>query len=249
MAGMKSNWLGKIKLKALLVYRDLFNALRTRRPQAGGYPGNLPELEEIIAHGARRTDFSDHLVPIFTEGMSCRPSLIVELGTRGGESTFVFERVARLCGAVLLSVDIEDCLQASAYPAWNFVKSDDVAFAGQFKAWCRKKRIQPAIDLLFIDTSHLYEHTCEEIKAWLPHVALAGKVIFHDTNMQYFYRRADGSLDIGWDNQRGVIRALEEHFGCRWDETRPFVDARGGWLIRHWPNCSGLTILDRLPAA
>jgi len=44
-----------------------------------------------------------------------------------------------------------------------------------------------------------------------------------------------------------VIRAVEEHFHCRWDETKPFVDARAGWLIRHWPNCSGLTVLDRLP--
>jgi predicted O-methyltransferase YrrM len=244
---MAVTFLGKIKLKALLTYRDVHNALWARRPQTAGYPGNLPELAEIMAHGARRTDFSDHLVTIFTEGMSCRPRLIVELGTRGGESTFVFERVARLCQSALLSVDIEDCLQASAYPAWNFVKSDDVAFAGKFQAWCKQKHLEPGIDLLFIDTSHLYEHTVAEIKAWLPHVAPTGKVIFHDTNMQYFYCRADKSLDIGWDNQRGVIRAVEEYFNCRWDETKPFVDARGGWLIRHWPNCSGLTVLDRLP--
>jgi hypothetical protein len=247
MAGTKPRWLGKIKLNLLLAYRDVHNALWARPGKAAEDPGTLPELREVIRHGAERTDFSDHLVTLFTEGMGCRPRLIVELGTRGGESTFVFERVARLCGAVLLSVDIEDCLQASAYPDWNFVKSDDVAFARKFPGWCRKKKIKPEIDLLFIDTSHRYEHTREEIRAWFPHVAAAGKVIFHDTHMGYFYRRADNSLDIGWDNQRGVIRAVEEHFHCRWDETKPFVDARAGWLIRHWPNCSGLTVLDRLP--
>jgi len=247
MAGTNPSLPWKIKQKVLRLYRDGYNAVWTRRTKAVEYPGNLQELQEIIRRSSRCTDFSDHLIPVFIEGLTCRPRLIVELGTRDGESTFVFERVARLCGSTLLSVDIDDCLQASSCPAWNFVKSDDVAFAGKFEAWCKSRNIEHEVDLLFIDTSHLYEHTKAEIKAWLPYMSQAGKVIFHDTNMRLFYRRADGSLDIGWNNHRGVIRALEEYFGCRWDETRSFTDARMGWLIRHWPNCSGLTVLDRLP--
>ena len=48
---------------------------------------------------------------LFTEALSVHPSLIVELGVRGGESTFVFERVAKMCGSQLGSVDIEDCAE------------------------------------------------------------------------------------------------------------------------------------------
>jgi cephalosporin hydroxylase len=232
------------KLKALLFARDIFNLVFSRGPVA--LSSDLPEFNEVLEHARRRSDFSDHLPALFAEALAARPKLIVELGTRGGESTFVFERVARLCDSTLLSVDIEDCLQASSYPAWNFVKSDDVVFAGKFKAWCQKKKIKPVIDLLFIDTSHLYEHTKAEIKVWLPHMARAGKVIFHDTNMQYFYHRVDGSMDIGWDNQRGVIRALEEYLETPLDETQDFITAKKNWLIRHRALCNGFTILERL---
>src|SRR5258708_24796497 len=67
------------------------------------------ELDEIFQRAQARTDIRDHLVPMFVETMEMEPQLIVELGVRTGESTFVFERVARLCGARLVSVDIDDC--------------------------------------------------------------------------------------------------------------------------------------------
>lgn len=240
----------KIKLFAVAKFRDwgvkdLYNFLFSRKAR-GFAPTGLRELDEILAKSAVRTDFSDHLVTVFCEALAPKPGLIVELGTRGGESTFVFERAARLCGARLLSVDIADCSRISQYEKWDFVQSDDVAFAGKFGAWCAAKGLKPEIDVLFIDTSHEYGHTVREIAAWFPFVARAGKVIFHDTNLKYLISRKDGSLDVGWDNQRGVIRALEEHLGCRWNEKRDFTDVRQNWLIRHWSGCSGLTVLERI---
>jgi cephalosporin hydroxylase len=235
----------QLKLKILLMYRDLYNVFFTRGKQSLEKTG-LKALDEIIARANKPTDFSDHLVPLFNETLLCKPKLIVELGTRGGESTFVFERAAELCGSTLLSIDMDDCSGSCAYPKWNFVKSDDVAFAKKFKAWCRNKQLPRQVDLLFIDTSHLYEHTAQEIQAWFPLVSENGKVIFHDTNLAYFYFHADGSMDVAWDNQRGVIRALEEYFGCCWNEKFAFTDVQNGWLIRHQPHCNGFTVLDRL---
>jgi len=107
-----------------------------------------------------------------------RPRLIVELGVRKGQSTFVFERVARLFDAALVSVDIEDCMQASSYPHWHFVQSDDVAFARRFPAWCAEHDLPAQIDVLFIDTSHVYEHTVQEIDAWFPLLAKHALVFF-----------------------------------------------------------------------
>lgn len=209
------------------------------------YISDFEPLAEIQKRIALRTDICDHLPFLFSTVLAIKPKLIVELGVRGGESTFVFERAAKAVGANLLSVDMNDCKNASSWPEWNFVQSDDVAFAGQFGDYCSKKNWQPQIDLLFIDTSHEYEHTKAEIQAWLPFVSEQGLVVFHDTNLKEIYKRRDGSWGLGWDNQRGVIRAIEEYFGKKFDESKNFVEVTKGWIVLHEPICQGFTVLKR----
>jgi hypothetical protein len=235
----------KLKFYMLWLYVKSNNCLSMAKKSP--IATDLAEFNEVCLKSRVQTDFNDHLTTLFTEALSQNPEVIVELGTRGGESTFVLERIANLCNSVLISVDLDDCSKSSRYPGWLFVQSDDIQFSRKFKKWCIKHKIKPEINLLFIDTSHLYAHTIEEIENLFPHLAKRGKVIFHDTNLKYIYSRKDGSLGIsGWDNQRGVIKALEHYLDQKYDETRPFLDIRKGWLIRHWPNCSGLTILDKI---
>jgi hypothetical protein len=100
--------------------------------------------------------------------------------------------------------------------------------------------------VLFIDTSHLYEHTVQEIEHWFGYLNEHAKVIFHDTNMRVLYFRKDGSTGVNMDDHRGVIAALEHYFQLRFNERRDFVDLHNGWLIKHHANCSGLTILERI---
>ena len=52
-------------------------------------------------------------------------------------------------------------------------------------------------------------------------------------------------MGVGWNNDRGVIRALEAFFSRSFDERKDFVDFKDGWMIRHRAACNGLTILDR----
>jgi cephalosporin hydroxylase len=204
------------------------------------------ELRQVEARAlAHATDISDHLVTIFAETVVVHPQLIVELGVRGGESTFVFERAAAVSGAYLLSVDIEDCAVQCSYSKWSFVRRDDVKFADEFADWCAAHGLRPSVDVLFVDTSHLYEHTREELRTWLPHLSAKGKAIFHDTNMRKIYRRADGTLGAGWNNQRGVVRAIEEMLGARFNEKQDFVAVVGRWTVRHWAHCNGLTVLEK----
>ncbi len=236
-----------IKGTALRWVSTVYNGLVDLRPRGEPPPAALAELREVQRQARRRTDISDHLVTLFTQALDVKPKLIVELGVRGGESTFVFERVARLCDATLVSVDIRDCAEVCEYGRWHFVRNDDIAFGREFVAWCRERSIEPRIDVLFIDTSHLYEHTRREIETWLPLLSPNGKVFFHDSHLRTVYFRSDGSMGIGWDNDRGVMRALEEHFGTRFHETRDFVDVRDGWRIEHRAICNGLTILSRRP--
>jgi hypothetical protein len=233
------------KRAALYLVSRLYNAVvdLDRQPDPPATPWR--ELQEVREHSRSRTDISDHLPVMFIEALERQPKLIVELGVRGGDSTFVFERVARLCEASLVSVDIDDCSRVSAYERWHFVREDDITFAARFQTWCRDNSIEPSIDVLFIDTSHLYEHTQQEIAAWFPFLSDTARVFFHDTNLKLLLHRRDGTMTLGWDNQRGVIRALEEHLGVSLPEKRDFIDSRRGWLIRHYANCSGLTILTK----
>jgi cephalosporin hydroxylase len=204
---------------------------------------NLAEIRRHIA--VKKSDISDHLETIFTECLDIEAKLIVELGVGDGESTFVFERVARLWGAVLVSVDIEDCRNVSSYRDRTFVQMDDIAFASSFDEWCRKRGIEPQIDILFIDTSHLYDHTVAEIRSWFPFLADRAKVLFHDTNMHDVFVRKDGSTGRGWDNERGVIRAIEEYFNVSFEEEKDFVTIEDGWVIKHTSICNGFMVMDR----
>lgn len=207
----------------------------------------LPLFEEVQQFALKRSDISDHLPRIFAESLRYRPSLIVELGVRGGASTFVFERVARLTGSTLVSVDLDDCSGSSLFPEWHFIQGDDIEIAKSFPEWCRTQGIAPHIDVLFIDTSHHYEHTVDEIAHWFPHLSERALVIFHDTNMREVYTRNDGSVGQGWDNDRGVIQAIEEYFGRSFNESVDFVHVEPGWLIKHYSRCNGLTLLEKHP--
>lgn len=217
--------------------------LTSRRPAAATGFAMLDQIRERSRH---RTDVSDHLVTLFVETLVVRPNLVVELGVRRGESTFALEKAAELCGAVLVSVDIEPIAFRSPYERWISVECDDLEFARSFPAWCADRGLAPQVDVLFVDTSHSFEHTLGEIRAWFPHLSSTARVFFHDTNLVDVYRHEDGSIGLANNGRRGVMAAIEEYLGVSYDEGRPFVDSRDGWLIRHQPHCSGLTILDRI---
>jgi predicted O-methyltransferase YrrM len=211
-----------------------------------------PVLAEALGRWAHdRSDIHDHLGAIFAEALRASPRLIVELGTRGGISTLALLAAAEVANAPVLSVDIEDCSGADIPPRfrgrWEFHLGDDVAFAGEpFERYCAEKGLPPLAEVIFVDTSHLYEHTRDEIDRWLPRLAPGGAMIFHDTNMATWYRSLDGRVRRGWDNERGVIRAIEERLGRHYEAGAYFVDIADGFLVEHRPWCSGLTVLRRL---
>lgn len=210
-------------------------------------PAESPELDDVRARARQRTDISDHLERLFEESLSVKPALIVELGVGPGESSFVLEKVANISGGTLISVDRDQRIKKDGTAKHWYVNKDDIEFAGQFKAWCGEKGIAPLIDVLFIDTSHTYAHTVQEIAHWFPFLSKKGKVFFHDTNVKIIYHRLDGSIGITYDHEpRAVMRAIEEFLGCKLDETRDFFDIRNGWRIRHYRLCNGFTILEKI---
>jgi len=97
-------WYHIVRLRNIIA--DAFSRKVSRKPTG------FREFDEIVERSGPRTDISDHLPLLFVEAMDVHPDLIVELGVRTGESTFVFERVAALHDATLVSADINDCSRA-----------------------------------------------------------------------------------------------------------------------------------------
>jgi predicted O-methyltransferase YrrM len=225
------------------------------RLQGGTRYGHMfyhPVLMEVLGKAGRRSHISDHLTSIFFFALDAKARLMVELGTGAGESTRVLLAAASITGSTLLSIDVKDCRQL-ALPhkeRWHFVQSDDVEFGdARFTEWCQRNSIEPKIDLLFIDTSHWYEHTKKELQVWCPYLSENAVMILHDTNMgPGVYGRMDGSVGIGYDNERGAIRVLEEFMGRQYDEKSFFCDFARGYLIMHYPHCNGLAVLKKYEA-
>jgi predicted O-methyltransferase YrrM len=206
----------------------------------------IKELQEIYDHAMVDTDISDHLEPLFVESMAIKPKLIVELGVRTGQSTFVFERVAKLCNAFLLSVDIALQQSKTKWQRSEFIQRDDLLVADDFPAWCMRNNLEPTIDVLFIDTSHEYHQTKEEIRKWFPFLSPRGVAFFHDANVKLIYKRRNGTIGKAYNDDRDVMRAIEEHVGAPLNEKKYFKKVVGNWLVEHYAACNGMTLLKQV---
>jgi hypothetical protein len=87
-------------------------------------------LFDAAGECSHTTDIYDHLGTIFFFATDINPKLMVELGTRGGESTRALLAAASFVDSILLSIDIEDSEQGILpfQERWHFVKADDIAF-------------------------------------------------------------------------------------------------------------------------
>jgi GT2 family glycosyltransferase len=141
----------------------------------------------------RKSDINEHLGFLYTLVVESGAQKIVELGTRGGDSTCAFLIGAFVTGGHVVSVDhgkgteytqepsTSDRLsQTSAFvknklglsDLWTLVVRDDAEFASEYS---------DEIDLLFIDTIHSYEQTRIELEKWGSKVVDGAFILLHDT--------------------------------------------------------------------
>jgi predicted O-methyltransferase YrrM len=238
------------KTKREVIYR--FNVILERARDGGWHPSTPNPVLAAAVVPLIPSDIRDHVGTIFYESISSRPRLLVELGTRGGVSTRALLAAAEIANAHVLSIDIDDCsnidLPDRFRQRWTFVCEDDIVFAGEpFATFCAARALPPEADVILVDTSHLFEHTRAELKNWLPRLKRGGVIMFHDTNMGIrWHRRLDRDIGPGWDNDRGVIRAIEEFLGRNYDEQTFFVDCTGGFVITHSPWSAGFLVMRKL---
>jgi hypothetical protein len=207
---------------------------------------NLKFVRDLVSDN-KRIAMHASLEDIYHEAVSQNPRFILELGvSKYGHSTKVLGKVAEMFGSDFISVDKDDFPNACNYPKWKFVRMDDIHFSKMLVTFCMDSGIVPLIDLLFIDTDELYDHVRQEIECYFSHLAEKCTVMFRCSNLQKRLYYQDGTeTGLGWNNERGVIRALQEYLGQGWDEIREWQGIIGGWNIKHWPWGAGLTVMRR----
>ena len=122
------------------------------------------------------SDIQDHLPFLHTAAIN-RPA-IAELGVRYGNSTAALLAAAALGEGHVWSVDIAPAGVPLAWhqdPRWSFAQCDSVS--AQAAAF-----LPATIDLLLIDSSHTYEATLAELRAYARRVRRrSGLIACHDT--------------------------------------------------------------------
>ncbi len=127
----------------------------------------------LRSHAHRYVDMEPHVDTLLR--LASKAPVIVELGVRGGVSTWAFLDGMPEDGR-LVSVDIDPTVpdqvpsRVSGDPRWALIIGDDRIDTYQ--------RQLPEADLVFIDTSHEYHHTAAELL--LAQRLKADHIVLHD---------------------------------------------------------------------
>jgi predicted O-methyltransferase YrrM len=162
-------------------------------------------------YDARCTTWSDiqDWIPTLHDTAARYPGAVVlELGVRSGNSTSAFLLAVDEVRGHLWSADVNTPGVPGwwwSYPRWTCRIGDDCnpAVAVDLPA---------EVDVLFIDTSHHYEHTLNELRLYVPRVKSGGVVLMHDTELEQPDGYAGGPFP--------VARALDAYCaeaGLRWE--------------------------------
>lgn len=166
---------------------------------------------------ATPSDIVNHL-PRFVqlvEDLNART--VVELGTRTGVSTIAWLYALEGKGR-LWSVDIDTAPPIGDHPHWTFIQGDDTD--------PEIIRLLPTeADIVFIDTSHLYDHTVVELDTYKDIVRPGGRIVCHDTQL----RRPEGSPPRPLFPVRKAILEFVARHDLTWHEH---------------PDCWGLGVIE-----
>lgn len=176
--------------------------------------------EILSALEAERSDIWQHVATLYH--FAKRSKRPLELGVRTGNST-----VAIMCACTednkrLCSVDMVDSSpevrERLAYfglngSLWTFIAGDDVN-PGTVE---QVRRVNPTFDFVLVDTTHICEHTIQELNSYYPLLECGGIMAFHDSH-------------------------TELYAGGVYEPVLAFVSARPECTFIHDdPSCNGLT--------
>jgi hypothetical protein len=205
--------------------------------------------EEYLSRLAFWSDIRDQMPLLRAAACAYDAPAVAELGTRTGQSTAALLAGASEAGGHVWSVDpgmvyVPPWWEKTGF--WSFLGADDMS--GEAAAF-----IPAELDVLFIDTSHTYDHTLAELRRYVPRVRPGGTVLCHDPEL----RHDDYIMGDGWvtENRAGpeypVAAALDAYCaetGLTWERqedpegTRdPGPQAMPGWDQQFASVLSGTT--------
>jgi len=210
--------------------------------------------ELVTYENQKNTDITSHVPTLLCYALLQEPKIILELGVRGGESTIPLYKAAGCFNTFLIGVDIAP--DQNVYTHLKnafFFQINDLDFPQLFSATYGSDK---KCDIIFIDTSHEYDHTLQEITQFVPLLSEQGFIAFHDSNVTPLansgYVRLNGTHDGAPGNTRGVTRAIKEYFSLEFDEYKYcniiFSAHDSRWHMVHYPFCNGLTLIKKLAA-
>jgi predicted O-methyltransferase YrrM len=123
------------------------------------------------------SDIYKHLPRMVELVRSRNAQHVIELGSRTGVSTIAWLYALESTGGRLTSVDLDRRPPLDDYPHWTFLQANDVD--PNLIA-----HLDPA-DIVFIDTSHLYEHTRQELDIYRWLLKPGGLLVLHDTELRH----------------------------------------------------------------
>ena len=175
-------------------------------------------LAELYAEQcATPSDIYLHL-PRFVEMVDeLKAQHVIELGTRTGVSTIAWLHALEGTGGRLTSVDIDERPPIGDWPHWEFIQGDDTDPEVI-------TRLAPA-DIVFLDTSHLYEHTVVELRLYRWVVKPGGLIVCHDTELPL----PEGAPPRPLYPVKTAVREFCEQEGFQWCN---FSDCWGLGVIR-----------------
>ena len=122
------------------------------------------------------SDINEHLPRLVEQVEDLQATKVIELGTRGGVSTIAWLYALARNNGHLWSVDIDPRPAGLEVAHWTFIQGDD----------CSPEvftQLPDDVDIVFIDTSHAYRHTVQELALYRWLVRPGGRIVLHDTEL------------------------------------------------------------------
>lgn len=189
------------------------------------------------------SDINEHLPRLLELSLEC--GSVAEMGVRGAVSTWAF--LYGLCLAkkttdkkqfVCIDLDAPTCLDQLCQ------LSHQCGIGFQFYKGDSATTTLPIVDMMFIDTWHVYAHLIRELE--FHHNRVNKYIVLHDTEVDKFagesirenHNIQQKSKSSGYPEQdimKGLYFAINE-----------FLETHPEWSIKkHYTNNNGLTVLER----
>jgi len=166
-------------------------------------------------------------------------------------TSFAFYKAGLFSDAQIIGVDTQEIFRNTYNNFKNskFLCINDLDFPKYYNSLDFKA------DVIFIDTTHTYFHTMDEIETFVPYLAKDAILLFHGSNVTPLnnyttYYRLNNSYGSAPGNPRGVANAIKDYFSLEFDENKyynfEFIKNNIKWKFIHYPFCNGLTILKKM---